>query len=47
MSTTEFKLREESLFDFKPIALAIQTHQHLLETIIFNFIKYVRVQWSI
>ena len=40
-------LRAESSIDFKPIALATQAHQHLLEKTMFNFINYVKVKWSI
>ena len=39
-------LRIKSKIDFEPVALATQTHQHLFETTIFNFINYVKVKWS-
>ena len=40
-------LHAESSINFKPIALATQAHQHLLERTMFNFINYVKVKWSI
>ena len=47
MSTTEFEPSTKSSIDFKPITLATQAHQHLLEKTMFNFINYVKVKWSI
>ena len=40
-------LPRESSIDFKPVALATQARQHLLEKTMFNFINYVKVKWSI
>ena len=40
-------LHAESSIDFKPVALVTQAYQPWLKSIIFNFIKYVRVKWSI
>ena len=33
--------------DFKFVSLSIKVRQHLLESFIFNYIKFVRVKWSI